>query len=107
MILEEEEKLIKQHETHINETIELTKKEMHLRNEADKIGSNIEDYLDNLEDLLEQKTNSIQSLKNKIGLIKGYLRESKKIEEQYAHLERNIYQQQEECLLDDDEELFV
>ena len=33
---------------HINETIELTKKEMHLRNEADKIGSNIEDYLNDL-----------------------------------------------------------
>lgn len=52
---------------------------MHLRNEADKIGSNIEDYLNNLDDLLEQKTTSITVLRNKIAQIKGYLRESKRI----------------------------
>lgn len=59
---------------------------MHLRNEADKIGSNIEDYLNDLGFLLEQKTNSIQHLQLKIQQIKGYLRESKKIEEQYSTL---------------------
>ena len=32
LILEEEEKLIKQHESYINETIELTKEDMRLRN---------------------------------------------------------------------------
>ena len=101
----------------INETIELTKKEMHLRNEADKIGSNIEDYLTSLDVLLEQKASSIQVLRGKIAQIKGYLRESKRIEEQYAHLEKQLYQtelhqhelyqQQEESLLEDDEVLFV
>jgi flagellar biosynthesis chaperone FliJ len=80
---------------------------MQLRNEADKIGSNIEDYLDNLDHLLDQKVSSIEMLREKIHQIKGYLRESKKIEEQYAHMERQAYQQQEDCLLDDDEELFV
>lgn len=45
LILQGEEDLIKAHESHINETIELTKEEMYLRNEADKIGSNIEEYL--------------------------------------------------------------
>lgn len=59
---------------------------MQLRNEADKIGSNIEDYLDNLDDLLEHKLGSIFALRDKISQIKGYLRESKKLEEQYAHL---------------------
>lgn len=52
---------------------------MQLRNEADKIGSNIEDYLDNLDLLLEQKVESIQTLRSKIAQIKGYLSESKKI----------------------------
>jgi hypothetical protein len=52
---------------------------MQLRNEADKIGSNIEDYLDNLDTLLEQKVTSIVALRDKIYHIKGYLRESKKI----------------------------
>lgn len=107
LILEEEENLIKQHEQHINETIETTKAEMQLRNEADKIGSNIEDYLDSLEGLLERKMGSIRKLQTKIGAIKGYLGESKKIEEQYSLLEKHMFQQQEECLLDDDEELFV
>lgn len=66
--------MIKDHEQHINETIELTKQEMQLRNEADKIGSNIEDYLDNLDALLEQKVSSIVALRDKIYHIKGYLR---------------------------------
>ena len=78
--------MIKEHEMHINETIELTKREMQLRNEADKIGSNIEDYLDNLYHLLDQKVSSIDALRSRIYQIKGYLRDSKKIEEQYASL---------------------
>lgn len=80
---------------------------MQLRNDADKIGSNIEDYLDNLDDLLNHKMSSILTLKKKIGEIKGYLKESKMLEEQYASLEKQIYRQQDECMLDDDEELFV
>lgn len=50
---------------------------------------------------------SISGLRNKVGMIKGYLKESKRIEQQYANMERHMYKQQEECLLDDDEELFV
>ena len=50
---------------------------------------------------------SIRQLQGKISAIKGYLGESKKIEEQYSLLEKHMFQQQEECLLDDDEELFV
>jgi hypothetical protein len=40
---------------------------MQLRNDADKIGSNIEDYLDNLDELLDHKMASIFVLKKKIG----------------------------------------
>ena len=47
---------------------------MQLRNDADKIGSNIEDYLNNLDELLDHKMASIMSIKKKIGDIKGYLR---------------------------------
>lgn len=79
---------------------------MQLRNDADKIGSNIEDYLDNLDELLDHKMASILTLKKKIGEIKGYLKESKSLEEQYAAMEKQMYRQQDD-LLDDDEELFV
>ena len=57
---------------------------MKLRNDADRIGSNIEDYLDNLDEILDHKMASILTLKKKIGEIKGYLKESKTLEEQYA-----------------------
>lgn len=40
---------------------------MKLRNDADKIGSNIEDYLDNLDEILDHKMASILTLKKKIG----------------------------------------
>lgn len=43
---------MKAHENHIYTTIESVKQEMLLMNEADKIGSNIEDYIGNLEDVL-------------------------------------------------------
>jgi hypothetical protein len=49
---------------------------------------------------------SILTLKKKIGEIKGYLKESKSLEEQYAAMEKQMYRQQDD-LLDDDEELFV
>ena len=66
LILGEEEQLIKQHEHYINDTIEMTKEDMMLRNEADKIGSNIEDYLNSLDDLLERKMGAILKLKGKV-----------------------------------------
>jgi hypothetical protein len=47
---------------------------MNLRNEADKIGSNIQDYLENLDNILDQKMNSIALLRDRIFLIKGHLR---------------------------------
>ena len=68
---------------------------MKLRNDADKIGSNIEDYLDNLDEILDHKMASILTLKKKIGEIKGYLKESKTLEEQYAFVEKQMYQQQQ------------
>lgn len=37
---------------------------------------------------------SILTLKKKIGEIKGYLKESKALEEQYAFVEKQMYQQQ-------------
>lgn len=46
---------------------------MHLRNEADKIGSNIEDYLENLDSVLARKANSIVHLQRKIAEIRGHL----------------------------------
>ena len=68
---------------------------MKLRNDADKIGSNIEDYLDNLDEILDHKMASIKKKKKKIGEIKGYLKESKTLEEQYAFVEKQMYQQQQ------------
>ena len=67
---------------------------MRLRNEADKIGSNIEDYLDSLDDLLERKLASIVHMQGRVRQIKGYLKESKRLEEQYAQMEKQLYQQQ-------------
>jgi hypothetical protein len=52
---------------------------MLLMNEADKIGSSIEDYIGNLEVVLDSEMNSIKELKTKIQRLKGYLKESKKI----------------------------
>ena len=70
---------MKSHERHIYTTIESVKEEMLLMNEADKIGSSIEDYIGNLEVVLDSEMNSIKELKTKITRLKSYLSESKKI----------------------------
>ena len=90
MILEEEETLLRHHEQHINLTIELTKKEMLIKSEADKIGSRIEDYLQNLGEVLDAKVSSIFAMKEKIERIKDHLEESKNLEEQYLVASRSL-----------------
>ena len=44
-----------EHQKHINNTIELVKEQMLLMNEADKIGSNIEEYLSSLSVSLDRQ----------------------------------------------------
>ncbi len=70
---------MKHHEQHINLTIELTKKEMLIKSEADKIGSRIEDYLENLSSVLDAKVNSIFAMKERMEKIKDHLEESKNL----------------------------
>lgn len=57
---------MKTHEKHINTTIDLVKQEMVLMGEADKIGSNIEEYLNNLEIVLERELSSIKEVKDRV-----------------------------------------
>lgn len=63
---------------------------MLIKAEADKIGSRIEDYLENLSGVLDAKLNSIFELKARIEKIRDHLDESKMLEEQYLAGSRSL-----------------
>ena len=52
MILSEEEDIIEQHKTHVNEIINIEKDEMTLITEVDKSGSDVEKYINDLDKML-------------------------------------------------------
>lgn len=108
LIIQEEEDLMKTHERHINTTIDLVKQEMVLMSEADKIGSNIEDYLNNLELVLDRELTSIREVKDKVSKMKKNLSESKRVERMYVEASKKMFDQHEPeiSLLDDDDHLF-
>lgn len=62
------------HEEHINTTIELVKREMFLMNEADKIGSNIEKYLEDLDEVLDRELSSIYEVRERINRLRRNLK---------------------------------
>ena len=99
---------MKSHERHINTTIELVKQEMFLMGQADKVGSNVEEYLNNLEIVLERELSSIKEVKDKVIKLKKNLNESKRVEKLYIEASKKMYQNQEPeiSLLDDDDHLF-
>lgn len=94
------------HEEHINSTIELVKREMFLMNEADKIGSNIEKYLEDLDEVLDKELTSIYDLRERIGRLRKNLKESQRLEKLYIEESNKLYGGGDEILLDDDDHLF-
>ena len=74
-------------------------------NQADKIGSSIEDYIGSLQSVLDMQANSIKEIKSRITRLKTYLKQSKKIEEKYVAESNKLYQD-EDSLLADEEQLF-
>jgi len=91
MILTEEEALISMHRTHIDEMVDLTKKEMILLHDVDKPGSDVDDYASNLDDMLGQKVELIMSLRKKVRNFREYL----KLEE---NVSKQFYKRQTEVL---------
>ena len=65
-ILEEEEGLINGHRRHIDDLVDLVKKEMVLLNEVDKPGSDVEDYVNNLDRLLIDKISMIEGMRKQL-----------------------------------------
>lgn len=83
------------HEEHINTTIELVKQEMFLMNEADKIGSNIEKYLDELDEVLGRELGSILAVRERVHRLKKDLAESQRLEKLYIEESNRLYRGQD------------
>lgn len=65
-ILEEEECLINDHRTHIDEIVAVVKDEMSLINDVDKPGSDVQFYVKKLDNVLLQKIEIITKLREKV-----------------------------------------
>lgn len=85
-ILAEEEDVIAGHRSHIDDCVELVKKEMMLLHEVDKPGSDVDEYVKNLDGILLHKINIIADLRKKLATFTDHLKEeevlSKKFYEQ-------------------------
>jgi len=73
VILTEEEELLSTHRLHIDENVELVKRQMNILNEVDKPGSDVEEYINNLDHILTQHLEMIKNLKNKVTTFRGHL----------------------------------
>lgn len=87
-ILKEEETLLSHHRSHIDENVELVKKQMGILNEVDKPGSDVERYVDGLEEILNFEMKKIMDLKNNVDKFKGFLKRE-------ATLSMQFYAEQE------------
>ena len=65
-ILKEEDNFINEHKMHIDNMVQSIKDEMTGLNEAEKPGSNIEQYTDNLDKILSKEIETIMNLKNRL-----------------------------------------
>ncbi len=74
-ILVEEEQLISEHRTHIDEIVEITKKEMMMLHMVDKPGSDVELYVSNLSEILNNKKLMITSLMRKLNNFQSKLKD--------------------------------
>ena len=72
-ILKEEEELIKNHKTHIDNIMEKVKGEMELIQEASGPKSELEDYINSLEGILDEKESLVEGLQKQIGTLKKHL----------------------------------
>lgn len=74
-ILEEEEEVISAHRKHVDEVMELMKKEMKLLNDVDQPGSAIDVYVNSLDSILVRKMQAITGLRDKLAGFQQHLRE--------------------------------
>ncbi|CAM8983910.1 hypothetical protein QQ045_001030 [Rhodiola kirilowii] len=65
-LLKEEEDLVTAHRKQVEETMEIVREEMNLLVEADKPGTQLDDYISKLNAVLEQKATSIMQLQTRL-----------------------------------------
>ena len=88
-ILKEEETLLSHHRSHIDENVELVKKQMGILNEVDKPGSDVEKYVEGLEEILSFEMKKIMDLQNNVQRFKGFLKREATISQKfYAEQEK-------------------
>lgn len=74
-ILEESDNLVAEHRTHIEDTMELVRKEVNLVAEMDQPGGAVDVYVQELSEILELKVQHIANIQERIGRFQRLLRE--------------------------------
>lgn len=84
-ILEEEEQLISDHRTHIDEVVKVTKEEMSLLNEVDKPGSDVQEYVSNLDKVFVGKIEMIEKLRIQLLTFQKHLKTEERMSKLYEN----------------------
>lgn len=83
-LIQVEQKLVKTHESHVNEAIELIKKEMQLLRAADDPDANMQEYLLNLDYLIEKQLDGLLAMRKQVKKVISDYKQSEKIEKIYV-----------------------
>lgn len=83
VILEEEEELIQCHRQHIDDVVEIARKDMNLLHAVDQPQSDINSYVSNLDRILLDKMEMIGKLRQKLVTFYTHLRQEENLQKLY------------------------
>eukprot|EP00300_Choanocystis_sp_HF-7_P016997 c19604_g1_i1.p1 GENE.c19604_g1_i1~~c19604_g1_i1.p1 ORF type:complete len:498 (-),score=136.75 c19604_g1_i1:149-1642(-) len=91
-ILEEEEEILNNHRTEIEETMRLVKEEMQLLDMMDRPGTQVDDYVTQLDLVLLNKIEVIETLRGRLRIFQAHLTQEDQMVKTYDNsYSRNIY----------------
>ena len=106
-ILEEEEELINGHRRHIDDLVDIVKKEMVLLNDVDKPGSDVEDYVNHLDQILLNKIKMIEEMRNQLVDFHRNLKTEECMAKLYQQQQNLNQMEQDDMVVDDDDNLLM
>jgi kinesin family protein 2/24 len=83
VILEEEEELIQCHRQHIDDLVEIARKDMNLLHAVDQPQSDVEQYVRNLDRVLLDKMDMIGKMRQKLVTFYTHLRQEENLQKLY------------------------
>jgi hypothetical protein len=87
IILQEEDDLLTNHRKFIDDSVDLTKKEMRLLHEVDKPGSDVEEYITALDAILANKVDMIKGIRGQLSKFYGDIKKEQELSKLFHEIQ--------------------